>query len=307
MRPSRGGARRGKSPTQRHREDETGDDGVTPWRTEGSPKKRRREPPEWWRTWRWVVLAVLLLLNIWVVNVLLAPRITASQSPTTSSSTSSRPGISPTCSRVATRSMWSFKRPVRVADSATPVTEFDTTRPSFANDDLVGQLLDRGVKVNAAPGGPQRSLLLSLVLSVLPVLIFVGLYFLLFRSLFARTGPTLGRSRARLYDPDTAPRVTFDDVAGIEEVKDELRGSSTCCATHGGIAVSAPPSPAACCWRDRARERRSSLAQWPARRMRPSSRRLPRVHRDGRRRRRQPRPRPLQRGAQGRSGDRLHR
>ena len=62
-----------KARTQRHREDETGDDGVTPWRTEGLPKKRRREPPEWWRTWRWVVLAVLLLLNIWVVNVLLAP------------------------------------------------------------------------------------------------------------------------------------------------------------------------------------------------------------------------------------------
>jgi cell division protease FtsH len=61
------------------------------------------------------------------------------------------------------------------------------------------------------------------LLSIVPVLFFVGLYFLLFRNLFARSGMGLGRSRARLYDPETAPRVTFDDVAGIDEVQGELR------------------------------------------------------------------------------------
>ena len=95
-----------KARTQRHREDETGDDGLTPWRTEGLPKKRRREPPEWWRTWRWVVLAVLLILNIWVVNVLLAPedtRVTVSYNVFVDELEAR--ATSPRSSRVATRSM----------------------------------------------------------------------------------------------------------------------------------------------------------------------------------------------------------
>jgi cell division protease FtsH len=212
-----------KSRASRRSDGDAVDDGVTPWRTEGLPKKRRWQPPEWWRTWRWVVLAVLLLLNIWVVNVLLAPedhRVTVSYNVFVDQLEAGD------VERIFTRGFTiegTFKRPVRVPDSPDPVSEFATTRPAFANDDLVSQLLEQGVTVNAAPAKPQRSLLLSLVLSVLPVLIFVGLYVVLFRSLFARSGLTLGRSRARLYDPDTAPRVTFDDVAGIDEVKDELR------------------------------------------------------------------------------------
>jgi cell division protease FtsH len=199
-------------------------DAGTPWRTEGLPAKGRRSPPRWWQTWRWVVLGVLVLLNIWVVNVLLAP---ADNRVTVSYNVFVQQLDRGNVAEVFTRGdaiQGSFQRPVRVPDEEKVVDEFDTIRPSFADDDLLAELLKQGVTVNSAPPGrPQRSLLFSLLLSILPILIFVGIYVLLFRSFFQRSGLGLGRSRARLYDPETAPRVTFDDVAGIDEVEADLR------------------------------------------------------------------------------------
>jgi cell division protease FtsH len=203
--------------------DRDGDGEPTPWRTEGLPKKGRRQPPPWWRTWRWVVLGVLLLLNIWVVNVLMAPedhRVTVSYNVFVDQLEGGN------IAEVFTRGdaiEGSVKRLVRVPESTDPVAEFDTIRPAFASDDPLGELLAQGVTVNAEPARPSRSLLTSLLLSVLPVLLLIAIYVFLFRSLFARSGLNLGRSRARLYDPETAPRVTFDDVAGIDEVENELR------------------------------------------------------------------------------------
>jgi cell division protease FtsH len=200
------------------------DDAPPPWRTEGLPRKRRRDAPEWWRWGRWVVLSILVILNLWTVNVLLAPednRVNVSYNVFVEELDKGNIG------QVATRGdaiEGSFTKPVQVPDVDVPVSEFDTTRPTFAQDDLLQELLDEGVTVNAAPAGrPQRSLLLSLIFSILPILIFVGLYVVLFRSVFARSGLTLGKSRARLYDPELVQRVTFDDVAGIDEVEGELR------------------------------------------------------------------------------------
>jgi cell division protease FtsH len=64
------------------------------------------------------------------------------------------------------------------------------------------------------------SLLINLVL---PVLVFGGLLFFLFRSARGANNQALrfGRSRARLF-PANKPTVTFDDVAGVEEAKQEL-------------------------------------------------------------------------------------
>jgi cell division protease FtsH len=63
----------------------------------------------------------------------------------------------------------------------------------------------------------------GLLIGFIPLLLFGALLFFLFRSARGANSQALsfGRSRARLFPPST-PTVTFDDVAGVEEAKQEL-------------------------------------------------------------------------------------
>ncbi len=103
---------------------------------------------------------------------------------------------------------------------------FETERPAFADDEILGLLLSKNVKISArAPGG--RSALATILLSFGPTLLLVGLFVLLMRRAQGMAGAqggmlgSLGKSRARRYDA-SATRTTFADVAGIDEVTDEL-------------------------------------------------------------------------------------
>jgi len=107
---------------------------------------------------------------------------------------------------------------------AKPTTRFKTEVPAFANNDALSALLvKKGVVVNAQPLDTGAPLWQSLLLSFLPTILFIGLLFWLMR----RAGNaqnllgTFGRSRARRYEPG-GDRVTFADVAGIDEAKAEL-------------------------------------------------------------------------------------
>jgi cell division protease FtsH len=105
-----------------------------------------------------------------------------------------------------------------------PTLRFRTEVPAFANNDALSRLLEtNGVVVNAQPldtGSPWWE---SLLLGFGPTLLFIFLLFWLMR----RAGNVqnvlgqFGRSRARRYQP-TGDRVTFADVAGIDEAKAEL-------------------------------------------------------------------------------------
>jgi cell division protease FtsH len=109
-------------------------------------------------------------------------------------------------------------------DKAKPTTLFSTEVPSFWNTDaLTQQLRSKGVEVNAKNPNPGRSLISELLLGFGPTLLFVGLFLLLARRAQSAGGAlgSFGRSRARRVDPATI-RVTFDDVAGIDEAKAEL-------------------------------------------------------------------------------------
>ncbi|MBT4820736.1 MAG: AAA family ATPase, partial [Lentisphaerae bacterium] len=69
------------------------------------------------------------------------------------------------------------------------------------------------------------NLLSTILVSLLPILILVGLIYLLFsRQLKAagRGALQFGKSRARLTSP-TSERVTFEDVSGIDEAKEEVQ------------------------------------------------------------------------------------
>ena len=116
-----------------------------------------------------------------------------------------------------------FKKEVTFEDSK-PTTRFRTEIPAFANTDELSRLLqENDVTVNAEPletGAPWWQ---TLLFGFGPTILFVLLLFWLFR----RAGNvqnalgSFGRSRARRYEP-SGDKVTFADVAGIEEAKDEL-------------------------------------------------------------------------------------
>jgi len=105
-----------------------------------------------------------------------------------------------------------------------PTDLFRTEIPTFANNDALSNLLEqKGVTVNAQPlqtGAPWWE---SALLGFGPTILFVFLLFWLMR----RAGNvqnvlgSFGRSSARRYQP-AGDRVTFADVAGIDEAKEEL-------------------------------------------------------------------------------------
>ncbi|MGZ4285728.1 MAG: ATP-dependent zinc metalloprotease FtsH, partial [Solirubrobacteraceae bacterium] len=109
---------------------------------------------------------------------------------------------------------------------ATPTTLFSTQVPTFWNNtELTKSLQSQGVEVNATNPNPGTSLLAEILLGFGPTLLIVGLFILLARRAAAGGGMgalgNFGRSQARRIDPEKI-RVTFDDVAGIDEAKAEL-------------------------------------------------------------------------------------
>jgi cell division protease FtsH len=110
---------------------------------------------------------------------------------------------------------------------ATPTTLFSTQVPSFWNNQQLAALLEsKGVTVNAQSTTTTTSLLAEILLGFGPTLLIVGLFILLARRAQAGAGGmgalgNFGRSQARRVDPEKI-RVTFDDVAGIDEAKSEL-------------------------------------------------------------------------------------
>ncbi|MCK9555085.1 ATP-dependent zinc metalloprotease FtsH [bacterium] len=85
---------------------------------------------------------------------------------------------------------------------------------------LAGILDEYGVKLNIEKENP----LWPIIWTIAPWLIFIGfLWFMFFRQVKAGGGGALsfGKSRARLMTKDTE-RVTFKDVAGIDEAKEEV-------------------------------------------------------------------------------------
>jgi cell division protease FtsH len=109
---------------------------------------------------------------------------------------------------------------------ATPTTQFKTEIPSFWNGSELSALLrSKGVQIVAKPATSSPSVLAELLLGFGPTLLIVGLFVLLARRAAKAGGMgalgNFGRSQARRVDPEKI-RVTFDDVAGIDEAKREL-------------------------------------------------------------------------------------
>jgi cell division protease FtsH len=117
-----------------------------------------------------------------------------------------------------------FKKDFKYGDSE-PNKAFETEIPVFANSDELSKLLeDKGVVIEAEPVNESRGFLASLILGFGPVLLLIGLFVYFARraggGAMSALG-TFGRSRARRAEAGEQ-KITFADVAGIDEAKAEL-------------------------------------------------------------------------------------
>jgi cell division protease FtsH len=121
-----------------------------------------------------------------------------------------------------------FRREVRYPRDAEPAKNFETEIPTFANNTgaLENTLRSNDVEISAEPVNEGRGFLLNLILGFGPVILLVVLFVWLSRRMAGGAGGgsplgAFGRSRARRIE-GAQTKVTFNDVAGIDESKSEL-------------------------------------------------------------------------------------
>jgi cell division protease FtsH len=175
----------------------------------------------------WITLAILFAANILISNFFFSagqpPTVTVSyntflaqvKADNVTSITSTAEAITGTT-----------KKPVKDQSASTTSTKFQTQRPAFATDDLETLLQQHNVTINAVNPNASTPLWQTLLFSFGPaILLVLGFLYLSRRAAGAGAGGILGsfgQSGARLYNPEQ-PSVTFDDVAGIDEVKADLQ------------------------------------------------------------------------------------
>jgi cell division protease FtsH len=125
-----------------------------------------------------------------------------------------------------------FKQPITYpADQQNAPTSnlFQTVMPQFADPGLETLLEQQGVTINAHSLDEARPWWQTLLLSFGPTVLFIGIFFYISPRAASQLGGSggpfgLGRSRAKRYDQTTEGtlRITFADVAGIDEAKAEL-------------------------------------------------------------------------------------
>ncbi len=102
--------------------------------------------------------------------------------------------------------------------------EFVTYNPETDNTALIGTLEDNNVLIEATPPR-ERSFFLDLFISSFPILLFIAIWIYFMRQIQGAGGGrgtmSFGKSRARLLGEDQVT-VTFADVAGVEEAKEEV-------------------------------------------------------------------------------------
>jgi cell division protease FtsH len=188
-----------------------------PWRTEGLPKKQPSKERRWIRAAPWLVAYLLWFGVLTVQDYMSGPQTVP---------------YSEFKSQVANKNIAElFARGDSIEGQlkkAAPLPgqqnhtyqQFRTERPTFANDDLLSELTTQQATVRATSLVQQRGFLTNLLISAAPILLLVGFYVWMFRRQQGALGGLLGGRQKRV-DPETV-RVTFDDVAGIDEVEAEI-------------------------------------------------------------------------------------
>src|SRR5215211_603557 len=201
------------------------------------PERQNTMAPR--RTWLW--FALILLVNFLVVKLLFPGPEAPIQVPYTFFKEEVRAGnVDAIFSRGDTVE-GRFKKPVTYPPKGEEDSEagstpsrtsktFTTVLPSFVIPDpgLEKLLIANGVQITAEPIQQGGGLWQTLLFAFGPALLLIGGYIWLYRRAQQQGGGVggaltgVGRSRARRYDQEQNTKVTFDDVAGIDEAENEL-------------------------------------------------------------------------------------
>ena len=98
---------------------------------------------------------------------------------------------------------------------------FKTYSPNYP--ELVDKLSSKGVSIIATPREDKMPSLLGILLSWFPMLLLIGVWIFFMRQMQGGKGGAMGfgRSKAKLLN-EAQGKVTFNDVAGVEEAKEEV-------------------------------------------------------------------------------------
>jgi cell division protease FtsH len=195
--------------------------------TRASPPRRARP------TWRWLLYALVLF----VLNYTLVSQFASTQTPQRVSipytlfDQQVQAGHVAAITASGDTIQGRFKQPVSYtspgSSSAVQVTAFATVQPTFSEPTLLAQLMQQGIVVNVTSLDQTMPWWLNLLLRFGPsILLIAGFIWISNRASQASSGGLFGlaRSRAKRYDEvqHQSNRITFDDVAGIDEAKGEL-------------------------------------------------------------------------------------
>jgi cell division protease FtsH len=196
----------------------------------GAPDSGGQTPhPNRTRWWIAGVVVVLLGLNLWISSQALQPnapvRIPYSPTFLTQVQSNNVKEISSTGDAV----QGTFNTAVRYPagdKSVAPTTNFATQVPSFANNQALSSLLQaHNVTIEAQATNQGPSVLESVIFGFGPTLLLFAIIFFIMRRAASAGGAgglmSFGRSRARRVEASDQ-HITFEDVAGIDEAKDEL-------------------------------------------------------------------------------------
>jgi cell division protease FtsH len=195
----------------------------------GMPEHHKPTPPHRLRAF-WMFVLVLLAINwlsVLFIHPSTQPRVTVPFSPYFLNQL--QQGHVKSISTKGDEVEGTFTTKLRYPTNdhkATPTTLFATQVPSFwSNQELTSLLRSEDVQVNAQSTTSSTSVLAEILLGFGPTLLLVGLFVLIARRSMGSGGMgglgRFGQSKARRVDPEKI-RVTFDDVAGIDEAKGEL-------------------------------------------------------------------------------------
>ncbi len=98
---------------------------------------------------------------------------------------------------------------------------FNTYSPNYP--ELVEKLSSKNISINATPLEDKMPSLLGILLSWFPMLLLIGVWIFFMRQMQGGKGGAMGfgRSKAKLLN-EAQGKVTFNDVAGVEEAKEEV-------------------------------------------------------------------------------------
>ena len=191
-----------------------------PWRTEGLPKRQPADQKRRWINPTMWFIGYLLLFGMFTIQDRLS-------GPESISYTEFKTQVSNKNVAEVFAQGDSIEGQLKKGVSASGQQErayqqFTTERPTFASDDLLSELSNGGAIVRATPLVQHRGVLTNLLMSFAPLLLLVGFYVWMFRrQRDAMAGGLFGGGKQKRVDPETV-RVTFDDVAGIDEVEAEI-------------------------------------------------------------------------------------